>query len=198
MVALAGGPAFTFAYAETTECLEAAGADVAVVDPLRDEQLPEGTAAVVLPGGFPEVYVDQLSANAGFVAALRGHLGAGRPAYAECAGLLVLCEQLDGRPMVGHVPAAARMTERLTLGYRTAVAAHDTLVAPAGTTVHGHEFHRTVVEPASGTRPAWLVDGVPEGFVGSASVASYLHLHPAGVPTLATGIVAAARRTVAA
>jgi cobyrinic acid a,c-diamide synthase len=194
VVALAGGPAFTFAYAETVECLEAAGADVAVVDPLRDEALPAGTSAVLLPGGFPEVYVDQLSANTAFLSSLREHLLAGRPTYAECAGLLVLCEQLDGRPMVGHVPAAARMTERLTLGYRDAVAGHDTIVAEAGTRVAGHEFHRTVVEPRSGAHAAWVVEGVPEGFATATSVASYLHLHPAGVPSLATGLVDAARK----
>jgi cobyrinic acid a,c-diamide synthase len=194
VVALAGGPAFTFAYAETEECLRAAGADVAVVDPLRDEQLPPGTSALVLPGGFPEVYVDQLSANTPFLAAVREHLAAGRPTYAECAGLLVLCEELDGRPMVGHVPAAARMTSTLTLGYRDAVAGHDTVVAPEGTVVTGHEFHRTVVEPGFGLHAAWVVDGVPEGFATATSVASYLHLHPAGVPSLATGLVDAARK----
>ena len=194
VVALAGGPAFTFAYAETEECLRAAGADVAVVDPLRDEQLPPGTSALVLPGGFPEVYVDQLSANTPFLSAVREHLAAGRPTYAECAGLLVLCEELDGRPMVGHVPAAARMTSTLTLGYRDAVAGHDTVVAPEGTVVTGHEFHRTVVEPGFGLHAAWVVDGVPEGFATATSVASYLHLHPAGVPSLATGLVDAARK----
>ena len=198
VVALAGGPAFTFAYTETVECLTAAGAHVAVVDPLRDEQLPDGTAALVLPGGFPEVYVDQLSANAPFLAAVRAHTAAGRPTYAECAGLLLLCQELDGRTMVGHVPAAARMTERLTLGYREAVAPADTLVAPEGTHVLGHEFHRTVVEPRAGRRPAWLVGGEPEGFSTGATVASYLHLHPAGVPSLARGIASAAARQVVA
>jgi cobyrinic acid a,c-diamide synthase len=108
----------------------------------------------------------------------------------------VLCEQLDGRPMVGHVPAAARMTERLTLGYREAVAPAHTAVAPEGTRVHGHEFHRTAVEPRAGRRPAWLLDGEPEGFATGGTVASYLHLHPAGVPSLATGLVAAAAREV--
>jgi cobyrinic acid a,c-diamide synthase len=196
VVALAGGPAFTFAYAETTECLEAAGAEVAVFDPLRDEGLPPGTAALVLPGGFPEVYADQLSANTRLLDAVREHVTAGRPTYAECAGLLVLCEQLDGRRMVGHLPADGRMTQRLTLGYRTAVAAHDTFVAPQGTVVTGHEFHRTTVDPGSGERPAWLVDDVPHGFATRGAVASYLHLHPAGVPSLAPGLVEAARELV--
>ncbi|HUR12879.1 MAG TPA: cobyrinate a,c-diamide synthase [Mycobacteriales bacterium] len=198
VVAVAGGPAFTFAYSELSECLVAAGAEVAVFDPLRDEALPAGTGAVVLPGGFPEVFAHQLSANTPLLANLRSSVGAGLPTYAECAGLLVLCATLDGHAMAGQVPASARMTERLTLGYREAVAPQDTLVAPVGTRVHGHEFHRTTVEPRAGSRAAWLLDGEPEGFATDSTVASYLHLHPAGVPSLATGLVAAAARQVVA
>ena len=195
VVALAGGAAFTFAYTETVETLTAAGADVVVVDPLRDEQLPAGTAALVLPGGFPEVYVEQLGANTGFLSAVRAHLAGPRPAtYAECAGLLVLCDALDGRPMIGHVAATASMTSRLTLGYRTVVTPTDTLAGPAGTVLVGHEFHRTVVEPRSGAHPAWqLDDGSHEGFsTGEDVLASYVHLHPAGAPQLAHRIVARA------
>jgi cobyrinic acid a,c-diamide synthase len=191
VVALAGGPAFTFAYAEMAECLSAAGADVAVVDPLRDEVLPAGTAGLVLPGGFPEVYAEQLTANRPFLEAVREHLAGPGPTYAECAGLLLLCKALDGSAMVGHFDAIAEMTPRLTLGYRTVVAHGDNLVAQQGSVVVGHEFHRTAVEPRYGTRPAWqLQDGTLEGFTTGASVlASYLHLHPAGVPTLAANIV---------
>jgi len=191
VVALAGGPAFTFAYAEMQEALTAAGADVALIDPLCDEQLPDGTAALVLPGGFPEVYVEQISANTAFLAAVGRHVSSARPTYAECAGLLLLCKALDGRAMVGHVDATAQMTDRLTLGYRTVTTPSDTLVAPRGTVVVGHEFHRTVVDPRSGTQPAWrLEDGSVEGFAtGGSVVASYVHLHPAGVPSLALNIV---------
>jgi cobyrinic acid a,c-diamide synthase len=65
VVAVAGGDAFTFGYPETCELLSASGAEVAVLDPLRDERLPAGTRALVIGGGFPEVHAEQLSANAG-------------------------------------------------------------------------------------------------------------------------------------
>ncbi len=192
VVAVAGGAAFTFAYAEMREALVAAGAEVAVVDPLRDRQLPEGTTALVLPGGFPELYAEQLSANTPFLEAVRRHLaGPGKSTYAECAGLLMLCTALDGTPMVGHFDALAEMTPRLTLGYRTVVAPSDNLVAAEGTVLVGHEFHRTTVSPPTGRRPAWqLQDGTFEGFTtGDLVLGSYVHLHPAGVPSLALRIV---------
>ena len=190
VIALAGGAAFTFAYAEMSEALTAAGGDVVVVDPMRDAKLPEGTAAIVLPGGFPEVYAEQLAANDGFLASVRDHLDQGRPAYAECAGLLLLCKALDGTAMVGHVDAAAVMTKTLTLGYRTVVAHSDTLAAAEGSVLVGHEFHRTAVDPRAGQRPAWqLQDGTLEGFASDHVLASYVHLHPAGAPDLALRLV---------
>lgn len=201
VVALAGGAAFTFGYAEMVECLNAAGADVVTVDPLREEALPAGTRALLLPGGFPEVYVEQLSANTGFLKAVRAHLeGPSGTTYAECAGLLLLCARLDDLPMVGWYDADAQMTPRLTLGYRQVTAATDTLVARRGTVLAGHEFHRTVVTPRSGRQPAWtLPDGSSEGFSsGQAVLASYVHLHPVGAPELAPNLVAAAGRSLVA
>lgn len=191
VVAVAGGPAFTFSYAETTELLHAAGADVAVVDPLRDDALPAGTSGLVLGGGFPEVYAEQLSANVGLRHDVARLAASGAPVSAECAGLLYLCESLDGLPMCGVLPAAGRMTERLTLGYRDVVPASGGWAA--GTPTTGHEFHRTVVEPRAGDAPAWLVDGVAEGFVQDGVHASYVHTHWAGQPGTADRFVAAAR-----
>jgi cobyrinic acid a,c-diamide synthase len=63
VVAVAGGAAFTFGYTEQAELLEAAGARVAPFDPLADEDLPEGTAGLILGGGFPEIHAAGLSAN---------------------------------------------------------------------------------------------------------------------------------------
>jgi cobyrinic acid a,c-diamide synthase len=200
VVAVLGGPAFTFSYAETTELLTAAGADVVTLDPLQDEALPEGTRGLVVPGGFPEVHAEQLHANAPLLQAVRDHVAQGFATYAECAGLLLLSASLDGTPMVGHFEGVAAMTPRLTLGYRTVTAVEDTLVAAAGTTLTGHEFHRTAVTPPHGRRPAWrLEDGSLEGFTtGGSVVASYVHLHPAGAPDLAGRLVAAAASPLAA
>ncbi len=180
---MAGGAAFTFGYAEHVELLAAAGAEVAVVDPLRDEGLPERTGALVLPGGFPEEHAAALSANAPLRAAVAALAASGAPVHAECGGLLYLCATLDGAPLCGVLPAAAAMTARLTLGYRDAVALADSVAFAGGQRVAGHEFHRCAVTPRAGTVPAWgWRGGEPEGFVVGGVHASFLHTHPAGTP----------------
>ncbi|GHH25193.1 hydrogenobyrinate a,c-diamide synthase [Streptomyces rubradiris] len=192
VVAVAGGPAFTFSYAEHAELLTAAGAEVVAFDPLRDERLPEGTAGLVVGGGFPEVYAAELSANEPLREAVAELARSGAPVAAECAGLLYLCRELDGRPMCGVLDATARMTERLTLGYRDAVAVGDSVLAAAGTRMRGHEFHRTVVEPGAGAAPAWGVTAPVrrvEGFVEQGVHASYLHTHWASEPGVARRFV---------
>ncbi|MCF3965251.1 cobyrinate a,c-diamide synthase [Streptomyces fuscigenes] len=198
VVAVAGGSAFTFSYAEQTELLRAAGADVVTFDPLRDDGLPPRTAALVVGGGFPEVYAPELSANDELRRAVAALAHSGAPVAAECAGLLYLARSLDGRQMCGVLDADARMTERLTLGYREAVAIGDSSIAEAGTRTRGHEFHRTVLEPGAGPYPAWgLVrpERRMEGFVRRGVHASYLHTHWAATPEFATRFV---RRAAAA
>lgn len=185
VVAVAGGSAFTFGYPEAVELLRAGGAEVAVVDPLRDEALPAGTRALVLGGGFPEVHADALSANAALRREVAALAARGAPVLAECGGLLYLADELDGRPMCGVLPVAARMTGRLTLGYRVATRAD-------GSVVHAHEFHRTACTPPAGEPPAYRVGERAEGFRRGSVHASYLHVHWAGHPELARELLAAA------
>jgi len=206
VVAIAGGSAFSFGYAEHPELLAAAGAHVVVFDPLRDERLPEGTAGLVLPGGFPEEHGAALAANASLRAEVAALAAAGAPVHAECGGLLYLGTELDGQPMCGVLPGAGRMTTQLRLGYRDAVAISPSALFDAGQRVTGHEFHRTEVtpragDPTGGAAPAWQwaqrdATG-PEGYVRGQLHASYLHVHPAGQPGAVARFVAACARFAA-
>jgi cobyrinic acid a,c-diamide synthase len=203
-IAVFGGPAFSFTYAENVELLRAAGADVVVVDPLRGDRLPEGTAAVVIGGGFPEMHAEALTENRALMDDVARFARAGGPVVAECAGLLYLGRSLDGVPMTDVLPMTGAMTKRLTLGYRRATALTDGPLVRAGDQVKGHEFHRTAVvwdEAGSGGAgsPAWtwtLADGtdITEGWSSPNLHASYLHVHWAGHPDQAARLVAAAHR----
>lgn len=202
VVAIAGGAAFTFGYAEHVELLRASGADVVVFDPLTDG-LPERVAGVIVPGGFPEEHAEQLAANTDLLADVRRVAGHGIPIHAECAGLLYLARYLDGHAMAGVLDVDARFGSALTLGYRDAVALGNSVLFQAGTRVTGHEFHRTMLvendidnpAPAWGWRnPSTTAENrvVREGFVHGRVHASYLHTHPAGNPLSVSRFVEAA------
>jgi cobyrinic acid a,c-diamide synthase len=196
-IAIARGPAFSFHYEENLELLAAAGAELAAFDPLLDEALPPASGALILAGGFPEVFGEGLEANAPLRAEVARFVAAGKPVLAECGGLLYLCRDLDGHEMCGAIAARAHMTRRLTLGYREAVAATATPWLDAGERVRGHEFHYSHVEPLDGAYAAWTLSARgsqrPEGVVAGALQASYLHVHWAAHPGIALRFARAAR-----
>lgn len=193
VVALAGGPGGSYSHPETAELLRAAGAEVVTFDPLRDEALPAGTRALVVGGGLPESYADELSANRRLCIAVAELARTGRPVIAEGAGLLWLARELDGLPMCGVLDAIGASRDGLVIGYREATARTDSVVAAAGTVVVGHKQHSAVLTPRAGERPAWSWDGgAPEGFVWRGVHASQLVPHWAAYPEIAARLVAAA------
>jgi cobyrinic acid a,c-diamide synthase len=194
--AVATGPSFTFLYRENLELLECAGAEVVTFDPTTEEDLPAGSDALYLGGGFPETYAEVLSTNGRMRESVRTFAAGGRPVVAECGGLLYLVRELDGYPMCGVLDAEAKMTDRLTLGYREARALADSPLAERGADVRGHEFHYSAVEPGAGERPAWeLIGRGQEGFVTGGVHASYLHTHWAATPELPRRLVREASRS---
>jgi cobyrinic acid a,c-diamide synthase len=192
VIALAGGPGTAYAYAETAELLTAAGADVLLVDPLRDELLPPGTRGLMVGAGLPEGYAEELSANRRLCAAVAQLARDGMPVIAEGVGLVWLGRDFDGRPMCGVLDATAVTVDRTVAGYRDATAATTSPLAPAGARITGYKQHRALVNPRSGQHPAWSWSGGnPEGFVWQQVYASQLGLHWAGAPEIARRFLAA-------
>jgi cobyrinic acid a,c-diamide synthase len=201
-IAIARGPAFSFHYEENLELLRAAGAELAPFDPTADESLPAGSGALILAGGFPEVFGAELAANASLRAEIAAFARAGRPVLAECGGLLYLSQSLDGHEMCGVLPASGAMAGRLTLGYREAVAATGTPWLAPGDRIRGHEFHYSQVTPTgSPPSPAWTLSSNgrtrDDGVVSGGVQAGYLHTHWAATPELGARFVAAAARPTA-
>ncbi|MFF5084392.1 cobyrinate a,c-diamide synthase [Actinoplanes sp. NPDC000266] len=193
VVALAGGPGAPFTYVETAELLTAAGADVAVVDPLRDESLPAGTRALIVGAGLPEGYAEELSANRRLCNDVAQFARDGWPVVAEGVALPWLGREFDGRPMCGVFDASATTADQTIAGYREATAPTTSTLAPAGARITGYKQHRAIVTPRAGTVPAWTWSGGnPEGFVWRQVHASQLGLHWAAAPEIAKRIVSAA------
>jgi cobyrinic acid a,c-diamide synthase len=193
VIALAGGPGATYTYAETAELLTAAGAELTVFDPLRDEQLPPGVRALMLGAALPEGYAEELSANRRLCNVVAQFAHEGWPVVVEGVGLPWLARDFDGRPMCAVLDASAITGDLTVAGYREATAPATSALAPAGARITGYKQHRAIVTPRSGQIPAWTWSGGnPEGFVWRQLHASQLGLHWAGAPEIARRLVAAA------
>ncbi|MEG4228883.1 cobyrinate a,c-diamide synthase [Microcoleus sp. N9_B2] len=189
-IAVARDRAFNFYYQDNLDLLAELGAELVFWSPLDDAVFPDNVQGLYFGGGFPEVFAKELSNNVLIRDAVRSAIVAGMPTYAECGGLMYLCDSIvdfEGNSWqgVGVLQAAAAMGKRLTLGYREAVAVRDSSVLTAGDVVWGHEFHRShlTVEPTNPVYHSWRygkrgeVEAVAEGWGVCQVHASYLHLH---------------------
>ena len=188
-IAVARDRAFNFYYQDNFDLLQNLGAELVFWSPLEDAAIPKDVQGMYFGGGFPEVFAQQLAENTSVRDAVKTAILKGMPTVAECGGLMYLCEQIidfEGKSwsMAGVLPTSAVMGGRLTLGYRRAVALQDNLLVKAGTTVYGHEFHRsrltlTPTQPLFETSRYDCEENMGcEGWGLPANVhASYVHLH---------------------
>ena len=178
-IAVARDAAFSFIYTANVECLAALGAEVVFFSPLAGDRLP-ACHALWLPGGYPELHIPALQANAGLQLDLLAHVEQGKPVWAECGGMVALAEgltDLEGRwhSLWGLLPAQAAMQQRLAgLGMQQ-------LATPWGL-LRGHTFHYSKLESeaptiARSSRPGQAPEaGKGEAVYRRGSVqASYFH-----------------------
>lgn len=137
-IAVAQDAAFCLCYPATLRLLEQLGARLHPFSPVAGDNLPR-CDALYLPGGYPELYLQQLAANERLSTAILNHHQAGKPLLAECGGLLYLGEQLtaangDSAPGVGLLAGEGRIGAKLAaLGYQRAELSEGT--------VRGHSLH---------------------------------------------------------
>jgi cobyrinic acid a,c-diamide synthase len=204
-IAIAQDEAFNFYYPDTLDLLRLAGAELIPFSPLHDSVLPDPIAGIYIGGGFPEEYAQHLAANESMRVALARLLQEGAPCYAECGGLMYLCQSIrtvSGAefPMVGAIARQSVMSSDrggLVIGYREATAVRDTLLTRRGEVVRGHEFHYSYLNAPMEREEAayeFKARGQVEGFARGNLLASYLHLPFSGFPLTAQRFVDAARR----
>lgn len=198
-IAVAWDAAFCFAYAETLETLEEAGAELLFFSPLAGSRLPDGACGLYLPGGYPELYAEKLSENGTMRSAIRAAVESGLPTVAECGGFLYLGQTLqdaDGKPwpMAGILPGDGVKTGKLVrFGYHSLSAQEDGLLLRAGETVPVHEFHYWDSTANGG---GFVSEKGPRrwrcGYSTKTLHAAFPHLYFAGRPELAERFTASA------
>jgi len=195
-IAIARDKAFNFYYQDNLDLLEQLGAELIFWSPLNDTTWPKNGQGFYFGGGFPEVFAQQLSENFSIREAVKKRILSGIPTYAECGGLMYLCEEIvdfsgNTYPMLGILPTKAEMGSRLTLGYRQATVLQDSPILSAGATVWGHEFHRSSLSKTP-AKPLFKIKGFSANLVNEEGWnlhnihASYIHLHFGSHPEIPT------------
>lgn len=201
-IAYAWDEAFSFYYQDGLDLLAHYGVELIKVSPLHDAQLPEDISGLIIGGGFPELFLPELSTNQSFITSICRYHQAGLPIYAECGGLMYLTEAIENfnqesYPMAGLIPGKCRMEKKLAaLGYYQGITLQDNLLCTKDTMIKGHEFHYSKLEGLPQDFP-WafsLNKGGDEtfrqeGFARDNLLAAYLHMHFAGLPKLAEAFV---------
>lgn len=194
-IGVAQDEAFSFYYPESLYILKTLGAEIIPFSPLHDKELPV-VDGLLFGGGFPEMFVKELTNNITMRQSIHHACTQGMPVYAECGGFMYLTEKLvdfDGceYEMVGAIPASCSMQGKLqTVGYVEATALTDNLLCQAGQCIRGHEFHFSLMncDEKNMTTFPWAFEfkkartGVtyPGGYGKGNILASYLHMHFAG------------------
>jgi cobyrinic acid a,c-diamide synthase len=205
-IGVANDEGFSFYYPESLDALRRCGALLVPFSPLKDNSLPL-VDGLLLGGGFPEMFLRELSANSPMHQAIRSAAGQGMPIYAECGGLMYLTREIvafngEAYPMVGLVPAVCTMQPRLqTVGYVEAMALTDNVLCRAGERLRGHEFHFSKME-YSEKELSWAFNFTkirtgeiyPGGFSRGNILASYLHIHFGGNRQAAEQFIAKCRQ----
>ncbi|NUN64252.1 cobyrinate a,c-diamide synthase [Pseudanabaena biceps] len=194
-IAIAQDQAFSFYYADNLDLFREMGAELVPWSPISDRQLPENIQGLYFGGGFPEVFAAELAENKSARESVHKAIASGMPTYAECGGLMYLCDRIvdfeeKSFPMVNIFPTAAKMGKRLTLGYRQAIALQDSPLVNKGDLVWGHEFHRSSLTESCDL-PLYSLQGYesslqysPEGWQKYQAHASYTHVHFGAQPYL--------------
>ena len=192
-IAIARDSAFGFYYPDDLEAFERAGAELVPFDTLKDKHLPD-CDGLFIGGGFPETQLDALAANTNLMTELREALAAGKPAYAECGGLMYLSRRInwDGKSteMVGAIPADTEVGDRPQgRGYmRIRESGDNPWPQPRQGSVHeatdmpAHEFHYARLKNFDKTPPfAYEVmrgtgtDGHRDGLIINNLLAGFAH-----------------------
>lgn len=201
-IAVARDHAFCFYYAENIRLLEKSGAQIEYFSPLTTKNLPADLDGLYLGGGYPELHASELAANKKLLAQIHEFCQTGKPVYAECGGFMYLMKSIRTQEnqtfsMVGFFPFKASMDNRFrALGYREITTTTQSLLGPAGTIVRGHEFHYSHLENTEQspdsiyqTRDRKEQNRNCQGFLHKNVLGSYIHLHFASNPQVASYFV---------
>lgn len=152
-IAVAMDEAFCFYYEDNLRLIEKCGAKLQYFSPLHDTKLPDNCDALLLGGGYPELYAKELSENLSMRNSIKTAFKTGLPTVAECGGFMYLhtyihniCEEdADAQNyvfgMTGALDSECHFKGKLVrFGYIELEEKHNNFL-PTDEKIRAHEFH---------------------------------------------------------
>lgn len=145
-IAVARDEAFCFFYEDNLEILKKLGAELIEFSPIRDKMLPENVDGLILGGGYPELYAEEISKNKSMRESIAKAIKSGIPSLAECGGFMYLHESIivEGTEydMVGLINGSCEKKSRLVrFGYLNIEEKECNFMKGQDRSLRGHEFH---------------------------------------------------------
>ncbi|KOR24771.1 cobyrinate a,c-diamide synthase [Clostridium sp. L74] len=181
--------AFSFYYKENIELLEDVG-NIKYFSPMKDEKLPDDLDFLYIGGGYPEVFINELSENKSMLNSINKALNNGLSCYAECGGLMYLTEGIenlngDYKETVGFFKGKCYMTKGLqNFGYAEMKIKKENKILPKGLKINCHEFHKSYVD-LKNEKIYELTKKIYDnsikkwscGYIKNNTLAAYAHIH---------------------
>lgn len=187
-IGVAKDAAFGFYYADDLEKIRRLGGDIVYIDLIEDSQLPTDLDGLVIGGGFPESFLQELSENKSMLSSVKAASEGGLPIYAECGGLMYLAQSLEyegiEKPLVGIVPSKCVMTPKpVGRGYTDLTVRDSSFWGHQEKSIKAHEFHYSKLVDTDGdldcvytVNRGYGIDGARDGFRYKNTLASYTHM----------------------
>lgn len=112
VIAIARDEAFCFIYQANLDCLTDMGASLVFFSPLHDQTLPKADA-YWLPGGYPELHLNEISDNLSMKHALEAAFASNTPILAECGGMMALSSSLNDVTCFDLLPGVSKIESSL-------------------------------------------------------------------------------------
>lgn len=186
-IAYAYDKAFSFYYHDSLDYFRHLGVEFVPVSPLKDEKLPDDISGLILGGGFPELFLEELKNNQSFLLSLEKYHKNDLPILAECGGFMYLntiVKDFNGNSihMTSLIPGTVEMTKKLvSMGYRKAELINDCVLGKKGDILIGHEFHYSKYTSSENEEDnsalKFTESNKNDGFNKGNLFASYLHFH---------------------
>lgn len=183
-IGIALDKAFNFYFKENIELLEQIG-NVEYFSPLKDEKLPQNLDFLYIGGGYPEMFLKELSGNRSLLKDIKEQLDKGLRCYAECGGMLYLTQGTKEMSLVGFFDGEYHLSPRLqNFGYASLRVCEENVVLPKGLKINCQEFHRSYVTLKD--QPVYLInkeqpDGSLKtwkcGYQKNNTIGTYAHTH---------------------